>query len=127
MPDTTFSHADYARVLEDVFRNIRRDLPNTAEATFKEMAKLGTLKGGEYAHGDDRLDNFRRNGKNLDLPIEVIWTVYAAKHWDAVTQYVSDLNKGIKRDRLESITGRVDDLLVYLILFKCMVVERERE
>lgn len=127
MPTTTFSNEEYARVLENAFKIIRHDLPDVADDTFREMAKLGTLKGGEYAHGDDRLDNFRRNGEALGLPMEVIWAVYAAKHWDAVTQYVSDLNKGIKRERLEGIRGRIDDLLVYLVLFKCMVIERERE
>lgn len=94
--------------------------------TFAEMKKLGSLKGGEYAGDQDRLANFRRNGANLGLPMETIWAVYAAKHWDAVQQYVKDLNTGKQRERLEGVSGRVDDLLVYLILFKCMLQEREK-
>jgi hypothetical protein len=112
MTATTFSHAEYDKLLEN---------------TVKEMVKLGALKGGEYARGADRLDNFRRNGADCDLPMEVIWRVYAGKHWDAITQYVRDIKNGAHRDRLETISGRIDDLLVYLVLFKCMVVERERE
>jgi hypothetical protein len=107
----TFTHEEYNRIITD---------------TLTEMKKLGDLKGGEYAGDTDRLANFRRNGLNMGLPMETIWGVYAAKHWDAIMQYIQDLNTGKTRPRLESIEGRVDDLLVYLILFKCMLVERNR-
>lgn len=94
------------------------------DETFAEIRKLGTLKGGEYSGDVDRLANFRRNGADLDLPKETIWRVYAAKHWDAIGQYIRDLQKGTERTRLEGIDGRVDDLLVYLLLFKAMLKER---
>lgn len=94
------------------------------DATIKEIHNLSTLKGGEYAGDVDRLANFRRNAVALGLPMETVWGVYAAKHWDAVQQYIKDLNTGKKRKRLEPISGRVDDLLVYLILFKAICSER---
>ncbi len=90
------------------------------------MKELGTLKGGEYAAEIDRLDNFRRNGVDCGVTMETCWRIYAGKHWDAITTYVRDLQTGKSRQRLETLDGRVDDLLVYLILFKCMLVERER-
>jgi len=95
------------------------------EKTFDEIKKLSKLKGGEYSGDDDRLANFRRNGTALSLPMETIWAVYAAKHWDALMQYVSDLNTGIARTRMESLEGRCDDLIVYLLLFKAMLSEKE--
>lgn len=95
--------------------------------TFAKMKKLGELKGGEYAAETDRLDNFRRNGIDCGLPMETIWRVYAGKHWDAITTYVRDMQTGKTRTRLESLDGRVDDLLVYLILFKCMLIERAND
>jgi hypothetical protein len=55
--------------------------------------------------------------------MEQVWAVYAAKHWDAINQYVKDMAKGVVRQRMESISGRADDLIVYLILFKAMVEE----
>ena len=94
------------------------------EETFETIKKLGQLKGGEYSGDHDRLLNFRRNGKNLDLPMETVWAVYAAKHWDALMQFVQDLQKGKERQRMESISGRVDDLIVYALLFKAMLKER---
>jgi hypothetical protein len=106
-----FSHAEYDALVEQ---------------TIQQIKKLGSLKGGEYSGDVDRLANFRRNGERLNLPMEVIWAVYAAKHWDAIIQYCSDLQEGKQRERMESLTSRVDDLIVYALLFKAMVIERKR-
>lgn len=105
----SFSHERYRQLISE---------------TFKTISDLSELKGGEYSGDTDRLLNFRRNGRDLDLPMEVIWRVYAAKHWDAVGQYIRDLNSRKDRVRLEPISGRVDDLIVYLLLFKAMLIER---
>jgi len=95
------------------------------DKTIQEITKLSKLKGGEYAGDSDRLANFRRNALALGLPMESVWAVYAAKHWDAVMQFVMDLNTGKTRERLEPISGRIDDLIVYLILFKAILDERD--
>ena len=107
--DRIFPHSTYNQIIE---------------STVLEIRKLGDLKGGEYAGDKDRLANFRRNGNALGLRMETVWAVYAAKHWDALMQFIQDAEKGKDRVRLEPIEGRVDDLLVYLILFKCMLAER---
>lgn len=95
------------------------------EETFDKVRELGRVKGSEYSGDTDRLDNFRRNGANWGVPMEVCWGIYAGKHWDAVAQYIRDLKSGTTRPRSESISGRADDLIVYLLLFKAMVEERE--
>jgi hypothetical protein len=104
-----YSHARYEVLLDKAIEEIR---------------KLSQMKGGEYAGDVDRLANFRRNAAALGLQMEQVWAVYAAKHWDALMQYVQDLGTGKTRPRLETIEGRVDDLLVYLLLFKAMFEER---
>jgi hypothetical protein len=91
--------------------------------SFDKVMELSTLKGGEYSGDVDRLLNFRRNATAMGLPKEAIWGVYAAKHWDALMQYIQDLNTGKTRPRLESLDGRCDDLIVYLLLFKAMLIE----
>ena len=110
MADAIFPHAEYDRIVT---------------RTVDEIKKLGTLKGGEYAGDTDRLANFRRNGKQLGLPMETIWAVYYNKHHDSVMQYIQDMRSGKKRERLEGIEGRVDDMITYLLLFKCMLKERD--
>ena len=94
------------------------------EKTISTIKLLSSLKGGEYAGDKDRLANFKRNAVNLDLLPEQVWGVYAAKHWDAINQYIKDLGNGKSRERIESITGRADDLIVYLILFKALYEDR---
>lgn len=94
--------------------------------TVSMVRQLSELKGGEYAGDTDRLANFRRNAEALGLDMSQVWAIYAAKHWDAVMQYVKDIGAGKKRERMESITGRLDDLIVYCILMKAIVEERER-
>jgi hypothetical protein len=94
------------------------------DSTFQEILRLSKLKGGEYAGDDDRLANFRRNAEAADTTMELIWRVYIAKHWDAIMQYEKDIRTGKDRQRAEPIAGRVDDMIVYLLLFKCMIEER---
>lgn len=92
--------------------------------TVQQINSLSKLKGGEYAGDDDRLANFRRNATAAETTMEFVWRVYASKHWDAIMQYEKDIRTGKTRDRLETLAGRCDDLIVYLILFKCMIEER---
>jgi hypothetical protein len=97
------------------------------ELTIEEVKRLNVQKGGEYAGDDDKLANFRRNAQALGLSMEHVWAVYAGKHWDAIQQYIKDLSTGRVRTRAEPIQGRVDDLIVYLLLFKGMCIERQPE
>lgn len=93
------------------------------QETILSIDNLQQLKGGEYAGDEDRLANFRRNAFNLNTYQELVWAVYAGKHWDALMQYVQDIGEGKERVRLESLAGRCDDLIVYCILFKAMLAE----
>lgn len=106
-----YTHGDYAILLEEVFIKMRH---------------LAATKGDEYAHGSDRLDNFRRNGNDCGVPMEVCWRIYAGKHWDSITTYIKDIQTGKSREYSEDITGRAIDLMVYLTLFIAMVEERKQ-
>lgn len=92
--------------------------------TIQQIETLAAVKGAEYAAEGDRLDNFRRNGKDAGVSMEVCWRIYAGKHWDSITTYIRDIATGKDRIRSEPIQGRADDLIVYLILFKAMCRER---
>lgn len=93
--------------------------------TIQNVVQLGKLKGGEYAGDTDRLANFRRNGEAWGMTMEQCWGVYVGKHWDAIAQYIRDLAEGKTRTRMESLEGRVDDVITYCLLFKAMLRERE--
>ena len=104
-----FTGEEYNRIVNDTYNKIRI---------------LSETKSREYSGDEDRLANFRRNGADIGIPMETVWRVYAGKHWDAISQFVKDLNTGKHRTLSEPMEGRVDDLIVYLLLFKCMLVER---
>lgn len=107
-----------------------KNLTELMHTIFAQALELRVRKGAEYAgdQADDALANFRRNGLDAGVSMETCWRIYAGKHWDAISQYVRDVNVGnFSRDRMEPIEGRVDDLIVYLILLKAMIIERKGE
>lgn len=106
-----FSPLEYEALVEETFRNIQQ---------------LAAVKGAEYSGTVDRFANFRRLGYALDLPMEIPLLVYAQKHWDAITTYCNDVNQNVQRERSEPIEGRIDDIIVYMLLLKAMVRERGR-
>lgn len=105
---------------------ISREFNELVEETVKICKEIMISKGGEYAHGDDRLDNFKRNAAKLGLNPEDVWAVYFNKHIDSIDTYIQDIRKGVNRPRSESILGRFDDAINYLILGKALVVERSK-
>ena len=104
----------------------QQQLDALIDETIKATMHLMKSKGAEYAHGSDRLDNFRRNAADLDVPPELVWMVYARKHWDSITTYVRDIKDGKQRDYSESIEGRFDDMINYCLLGKAMVQARKQ-
>lgn len=100
------------------------DFQAIVDSTFKTLLDLLEAKGGEYAGDQDRLANFKRNAERLGMLPEQIWAVYFAKHIDAIFQYIMDQGNGTERRRTESLEGRVDDAINYLLLFKGILAER---
>jgi len=94
---------------------------------FADVTNQLRIKGGEYAGDIDRLANFRRNALAMGVPAEVIWGVYAGKHWDSIMQYVNDTAQNKTRTRAEPMIGRAHDLIAYLILFIAMEDEKARQ
>ena len=122
-PDGPAANLDQAIKAAEIFSHDRWH--KLLEDSFQVVTKLSVLKGAEYSGDFDRLANFRRNSRDLGVPMELVWRIYAAKHWDAIGQYCADLVTGRERQRLEPIEGRIDDLLVYLLLFKAILSERQ--
>lgn len=77
-------------------------------------------KGKEYAPDIDVTDLFKRRAIELDVSPDIIWAVMAGKHWDAIESYCR------RGDVLsvESIEGRISDLILYLLLLRSMVDDR---
>lgn len=107
----------------------RKKFLDIIDKTFNRIRELNLTKGLEYTgdRQDDALANFRSNGKDVGIAPEVCLRVYAGKHWNSISQYIRDIQNGNERVYSESIEGRIDDLILYLLLLKAFVVEREEE
>ena len=133
MSDQIFSNEEYEQVVRATLFGAFYQQPTVAQfevmvkETVMKVLTLGKVKGSEYSGDDDRLLNFRRNGRKLRLPAELILMVYAGKHWDSLVQYAADIAEGKQRKRSEPIEGRIDDLILYMLLYKCMYRERQRQ
>lgn len=79
----------------------------------------GTQK--EYALSDDAFDNFNRLAAQLGLDRKQILFVYMQKHIDGITSHL----KGNVSQR-ESVHGRIQDVVMYLMLLDGMIYEDEK-
>ena len=83
---------------------------------------LRIKKGEEYCRGSkDVLENFKRVAHGCGLTPMQAWFVYAHKHFDSIANYVRT-GKTVSN---ETIISRIDDLEVYLNLFRGLVHENE--
>lgn len=89
--------------------------------TLTRILNLNKVKAGEYAANDDAIANFRQEALDNNLPMETIWRVFANKHWRAISRFIADKHTGINRPSSEPIQGRIDDMIVYLLLLTCIL------
>lgn len=92
---------------------------------FHELMRISATKGREYARdATDRLANFKRLAKELNLePEQVLW-VYWTKHKDAIIWFINNLNTEYNVPLSEPIEGRIDDAILYLLLLKGLLKDR---
>ncbi len=97
----------------------RASMQQVLYAVFNECDALRNAGQAEYAHNDaDAFANFKRVGESLQLDQKQVLLVCAMKHWDGVASYVA----GTVSQR-EDVTGRINDLIVYLGLLRGMIEE----
>jgi hypothetical protein len=92
------------------------------EKVFEECRGLRGAGQKEYAHADSRaFSNFEKIAEDFGIPREIVLLVYAKKHYDGIVSWA----KGHKSQR-ESVKGRINDMIVYLVLLRSMVEQQER-
>ena len=82
------------------------------------------LKRGqeEYASSNDAFSNFKRQGKELDMDPKIVLWIHAMKHKSGIASYL----KGVKSQR-EDVRGRINDLIVYLLILRGIIDEESAE
>ena len=99
---------------DELFKFIETDL-------LPQCFDIMKTKGEAYSGLEDKLGNFKRIAKTLNLPVEQVWYVYFAKHMDALQSYL----RGEYKDS-ESIKGRIQDLINYLFLLAGILKEQNK-
>ncbi len=89
---------------------------------FETALALGESKNKSYSDEADSLSNFKRNAELLGLTPYQVWSVYANKHIDSINNAVKNTPK-LPVDPSESMEGRIIDVIVYLTILYCMLVE----
>jgi hypothetical protein len=73
----------------------------------------------EYAHeGRDAFDNFERIARELNMNRKKVLWVFAMKHRDGIAAFL----QGHEQQR-EDVSGRIEDLISYLLLLHAMIWE----
>ena len=73
----------------------------------------------EYADVNNAFDNFDRLAVDLNIDRKKILWVYAKKHLDGIRTYLNDPTRASR----EPISGRISDVIVYMILLDAMIVD----
>lgn len=95
------------------------DAKNIMNMVFAECQALRDAGQKEYAHSvDNALRNFEQTAADTGITREQVLFIFMKKHIDGISAYI----KGHKSQR-ESVTGRINDSIVYLCLLRCMVEE----
>ena len=101
----------------------KKDVADVMEAVTQEISFLRDAGQKEYAHADDRpFRNFETLADELDLSREKVLWIYLKKHMDGVLAHING-----HRSQRESVKGRINDAIVYLILLRAMTEEVEAE
>lgn len=96
----------------------------TIDELYARLVKLTATKGEEYKRAEDnQFANFERGAAALGMTREQVLWVYASKHLDSIITYIKDAAEGREREYAEPITGRIDDVILYMLLLRGMVAK----
>lgn len=99
----------------------REEFSDYMDIVFTSIQQLREAGQKEYAHEEDNcFANFERIAKYLGLDREQVLSTYLIKHIDGITAYVRG-----HRSQRESVTGRIDDAIVYLFLLRGMIDDEQ--
>lgn len=97
----------------------RRIMQQVLYTVFNECDALRQAGQAEYAHDDsEAFANFNRVAEALGMDRKAVLLVYAQKHYDGIASYVAG-----HTSQREDVTGRINDLIVYLGLLRGMIEE----
>jgi hypothetical protein len=92
------------------------------EETLAHILELKKSKSRDYADDDDALWNVHDVALDTRLYPEKVVQVFMMKHWGVIQRVINE-NNFVPSEPLD---GRIDDMIVYLIILKAMLSERRQ-
>ena len=105
---------------------LEKDFVEMLEKMEAEEHRIMGTKGMEYTQGDlhaDRLSNFYRLAKELDVDPKMVLWIYLKKHLDSIVCFI----KQGKEYSDEKIGGRIHDARNYLVLLNGIIQQQKNE
>lgn len=98
---------------------------HSVDKFLEKTLEIMRVKGHDYRQGNDNdlIHNFRTVSEAVNEPMEKVWFTYFYKHYAALTTYIK--NGG--QSESEPIEGRISDLIVYLLLFHEILLDKEKK
>lgn len=93
----------------------------------REIKKLEETKRGEYNDGRHRFDQFQKEAEEAGIDPKVVWKIYFSKHYRSLMMYIRDCQQSTIRPLSEPIDGRINDMIVYLMIVAGMLQEEKEK
>jgi hypothetical protein len=85
----------------------------------EEIQTLRKAGQAEYAHDDDApFRNFEADSRDLGMSREMALIIFARKHMNGIVAYIRG-----HRSQREDVRGRINDVIVYMFILRCMIEE----
>lgn len=103
----------------------RNELKDMIASHRRDQDVLLEAKGVTYTRGNvDCLSNFKETASDLGVSPEIVWYVFAKKHFDAIASYCK---KGSDVTDIEGLESRVADLINYSHLLLALKHDKEKD
>jgi hypothetical protein len=87
------------------------------DKVIEECKELRSAGQAEYAHSDNNcFENFESDSKEIGISREKSLLIFANKHWRGIRAWANG-----HQSQREDVRGRINDLIVYLILLRGMI------
>jgi len=100
-----------------------KDFNEMLEARIKKTREVLAAKNKEYASDVDKLHNFKRAGKMLQIAPEYALVGMMVKHTISILDIVDKINNNKEYPTKEMIEEKVGDNVNYLILLEALIKE----
>ena len=93
------------------------------QSTLQKIQELLLVKGKEYRRNNNPYHNFEFGSKMTNQIPEKVLHGFLLKHLVSYQDMLNDIEQG-KLPKIEVVEEKLNDIILYYIIQKCMILER---